>query len=349
MDESDFTLGLLEDTTEALQQWDSFVDDCPTGTFFHLSGWKTVIENVYQHKCHYIFASLGNEIVAVLPLVEQKSALFGHTLISTPFCVYGGVASENAQATTFLENKAIEKAKELGVDYLEMRYPHARDNSQFTRKCAHSTFGCEIAPDEAGILAKIKKKQRAVVRHSLKNELSYRVDSDAKTAYDVYSESVRNLGTPVFPKHYFKALLEQFPEQADVLTVEHCGKPVSSVLSFYYKGHALPFYGGGLHAARALKSNDYMYYQLMCHSKSQRNSAYFDFGRSKDDSGAFKYKRSWGMEPVPLHYMFYLVNATELPNLSPNNPKYRVFIQIWQKLPLAISRFLGPFVSKYLG
>lgn len=349
MVDTNFELEMLDGSDQACKTWDEFVDNCSKGTFFHLSGWKNVIEKVYKHKSHYMSAKIGNELVAVLPLVEQKSVLFGHTLISTPFCVYGGVASENDDAMLFLEQKAIEKATELGVDYLEMRYPFARNNHNFIEKCAHSSFGCEIAEDDASILAGVKKKQRAVVRHSLKNELSYRVDSDAQTAYDVYSESVRNLGTPVFPKHYFKALVAQFSEQCDVLTVEEQGRAVSSVLSFYYKGHALPFYGGGLQSARALKSNDFMYYQLMCHAKKQRDCGYFDFGRSKDDSGAFNYKRSWGMEPVPLHYMFYLVNATELPNLSPNNPKYKTFIKLWQKLPLSVSRFIGPFVSKYLG
>lgn len=347
--DTNFVLEILDGSEKACKNWDEFVESCSKGTFFHLSGWKTVIENVYNHKCHYLSAKIGTELIAVLPLVEQKSVLFGHTLISTPFCVYGGVASDNDEAMQFLEQKAIDKATELGVDYLEMRYPFARNNDQFIEKCAHSSFGCEIAEDDVSILAGVKKKQRAVVRHSLKNELSYRVDSDAQTAYDVYSESVRNLGTPVFPKHYFKALVEQFSEQCDVLTVEHQGKAVSSVLSFYYKGHALPFYGGGLQSARALKSNDFMYYQLMCHAKKERGSDYFDFGRSKDDSGAFNYKRSWGMEPVPLHYMFHLVKATELPNLSPNNPKYKTFIKLWQKLPLSVSRFIGPFVSKYLG
>jgi hypothetical protein len=92
-----------------------------------------------------------------------------------------------------------------------------------------------------------------------------------------------------------------------------------------------------------------MYYQLMCSAKSLRKSHYFDFGRSKDNSGAYKYKRTWGMEPQPLHYLFYMVKATELPDLSPNNPKFKFFISMWKKLPVAVSRLIGPFLSKYLG
>ncbi|WJG10445.1 FemAB family XrtA/PEP-CTERM system-associated protein [Aliiglaciecola sp. LCG003] len=339
----------LGDSVEQNQQWDAFVDTVQNGTFFHLSGWKRVIENVYQHPCHYIYATEDQKIVGVLPLVEQKSRLFGHALISTPFCMNGGVAADSEEVMLFLEQQAIEKAHALGVDYLELRYPFARNNPQLTQKCAHSTFGCELAEDHEQILANVKKKQRAVIRHSLKNDLSFRVDNDTSTAYEVYSESVRNLGTPVFPKRYFAALQEEFGERCDVLTVQQNDKALSSVLSFYYKDQVLPFYGGGLFEARASKSNDYMYYQLMCHAKDNKACNYFDFGRSKNDSGAFKYKRSWGMEPIPLHYHFHLVNATELPNLSPNNPKYQFFIKMWQKLPVWLSRRIGPFLSKYLG
>lgn len=340
---------LHELNSDAHKHWDAFVDKTQTGTFFHLSGWKRVIESVYGHRSHYIYATnAAGDIVAVLPLVEQKSFLFGHALISTPFCMAGGVASDSEEAMVFLEQKAIEKANELGVDYLELRYPFARNNPALTEKCAHSTFGVELADDDEKILAGIKKKQRAVVRHSLKNELTYRIDSDTTTAYEVYSESVRNLGTPVFPAKYFAALQEEFGDACDVLTVEKDNRAVSSVLSFYYKGQVMPFYGGGLFDARAFKSNDFMYYQLMCSAK-KKGCEYFDFGRSKDDSGAFKYKSTWGMSPVALHYQFHLVKADELPNLSPNNPKYQFFIKMWQKLPVWFSRMLGPFLSKYLG
>ena len=339
-------LGKSEQETK---RWDQFVSDCEQGTFFHLSGWRRVIESVYSHPSHYLYAERNGNIVGVLPLVEQRSKLFGHALISTPFCVYGGVAADDDSAMLFLEDAAIALAESLSVEYLELRYPFERENSKFTEKCAHSTFGVELAADDEAILAAVKKKQRAVIRHSLKNNLSWRVDSDVDTAYDIYSESVRNLGTPVFPSRYFKALKEEFGDKCDVLTVEHEGKPVSSVLSFHFKDTVLPYYGGGTVAARGLKSNDYMYYQLMCHSKAHRRATFFDFGRSKDDSGAYKYKRSWGMEPIPLHYQFRLVKGKELPNLSPNNPKYQLLIKAWKKMPVWMSRLIGPFLSRYLG
>ncbi|GGO63812.1 FemAB family XrtA/PEP-CTERM system-associated protein [Bowmanella pacifica] len=333
---------------ELAAQWDSYVEQCDAATFFHLSGWLTVNEKVYGHIGHYLYAKQGQDIVGVLPLVEQKSRLFGHALISTPFCVYGGVAANNEDVQRALEDAAIALAQQLEVDYLELRNKVPSSHPQLVEKCAHSYFAWPLQDNPEAILAGVKKKQRAVIRHSLKADLSYKVDSDTQTAYDIYSESVRNLGTPVFPREYFNQLREIFGHRCDVLTVEHQGKAVSSVLNFYFRDQVLPYYGGGLPQARELKSNDFMYYQLMCSAK-ERGYGQYDFGRSKNDSGAYQYKKHWGMEPTALHYQFCLVKAPALPNLSPNNPKYQFFIKAWQKLPLWVSRALGPMLSKYLG
>ncbi|NVK54908.1 MAG: FemAB family PEP-CTERM system-associated protein [Alteromonadaceae bacterium] len=335
--------------SDRCQDWDQYVLAHSEGSFFHLSGWKTVIENTFKHQCHFLFAVQQNKIVGILPLVQQKSILFGHTLVSTPFCVYGGAIADSDAIRISLEDAALKLGQDLAVDYVELRYRKAVTNSNYTLFCHHSTYEFELAATPEEILAGIKKKQRAVIRHSLKNDLYYHIDKNVEIAYDVYAESVRNLGTPVFHKDYFKNLLKAFPEQLDVLTVTtKQGEPVSAVLSFYFKGEVLPYYGGGLHEARALKSNDFMYYQLMCHAV-QRGCNRFDFGRSKNDSGAAKYKTSYGIPAEPLHYLRALVKATEQPNLSPNNPKYALFINGWKRLPLWLSRMIGPYLSKYLG
>jgi FemAB-related protein (PEP-CTERM system-associated) len=330
-------------------KWDDFVAYCSLGTFFHLSGWKQVIEQTYGHSCWFMCALLQDDIVAVLPLVEINSRLFGHALVSTPFCVIGGVASDDKDAMLFLEDAAIQLADRLKVGHLELRYGFARDNPKLLNNCQHSGFVWTMPGSEQEVLPLVKKKQRAAIRHSLTSQLTSRVDVDIDVAYEIYSKSLRNLGTPVFPKAFFRQLKSVFAEHLDVLTVEHQGDAVSSVLSFYYKGSVMPYYGGGTQDARMLKSNDFMYYQLICHGLKNRGCQRFDFGRSKDDSGAYQYKKSWGITPVKMHYCYYLARAKHLPNLSHNNPKYVFLIALWKKLPVSISRIVGPYLAKYLG
>ncbi|MDH3768807.1 MAG: peptidoglycan bridge formation protein FemAB, partial [Gammaproteobacteria bacterium] len=100
--------------------------------------------------------------------------------------------------------------------------------------------------------------------------------------------------------------------------------------------------------ARVLWANDFLYWQVMCQA-AQRSVRVFDYGRSKVDTGSYRFKKHWGFSPEPLYYEYGLVRATAMPNLSPTNPKYRLFINLWKRMPLPLSRLIGPFISRNLG
>ena len=339
---------IIENYTSAIsQQWDDYVNKHPEGSFFHLSSWVNVIANSFKHKSYYLYAIKNNVITGVLPLVEVKSVLFGHALVSTPFCVYGGAISNSSEVTRALETKATEIATSLQVDYLELRYQTEQDN-QLQLKTLHTSFGCTLPESADAMLLAIKKKQRAVIRHSLKNELQI-CDGDLSQFYKILSISYRNLGTPIFTQKYFKNLVEEFNDKVKISLVKDAqGKVLSGVMTFYFGDQVIPYYGGGIPESRQKKSMDFMYFNLM-KSAIDNGLNWFDFGRSKNESGPYKYKLNWGMTPKPLFYYYYCVRANELPNLSPNNPKYKYFIKMWQKLPLKISQLLGPFLAKNLG
>lgn len=338
-----FQLHILNDNGVA---WDDFVKNNAEGTFFHLSGWKHILEDI-GHKSFYLYATANDQVVGILPLAQVKSWLFGNALVSTPFCVYGGALGPS-EVKRFLEQEAISLGQKLQVDHIEFRYKDSQENNLVTN-CQHAYFRCELAEDANEILAGIKKKQRAVIRHALNEQFTATFDNKVEDFFDTYSQSVRNLGTPVFSKQFFEKIREVFPDNSEILTIRKEEQPFSSVLSFYYKDEVFPYYGGGILAAKNVKSNDYMYYKLMCHAKEERNCQHYDFGRSKIDSGAYQYKKHWGMAATPLHYQYQLIKAQKLPNLSPNNPKYQLFIKLWQKLPLGVSQWLGPYLSRYLG
>ncbi|KGJ95962.1 FemAB family XrtA/PEP-CTERM system-associated protein [Thalassotalea sp. ND16A] len=329
------------------QRWDSYVEQHGEGTFFHLCGWQQVLRASFNHKNHSIVAVIDGAIVGILPLVEVKSHLFAHALISTPFCVYGGALADNQQIHRLLEQRAMELAERLQVDYLELRYK-SKQQSSLQLVQHHSTFDCPIAANPEQILASIKKKQRAVIRHSLNNQLSFG-KTDLKQFYHLFSLSYRNLGTPVMSRKYFHQLAEVFAERSVIHAVfDQSQKGQSSVLSFYFKDQVIPYYAGASTDAKRNKSMDFIYYQLMCEAAGLGVKS-FDFGRSKNNSGAYQYKKHWGIEPQPLYYYYHLVKSKQLPNLSPNNPKYKLLVKLWQLLPLPLSRLLGPFLAKSLG
>lgn len=331
-----------------LATWDSYVLSSPNSTFFHRGGWYRVISRAFGHKPHYLAAMQPNgRIVGILPLFEMKSLLFGHSLVSVPFCVYGGAVADSAAIVRSLEDKAAVLAERLGVDYLELR------NIEPTREdwpshVSHAFFSRDLEEDSEAILKAIDKKQRAVVRKSLKNNLTVEIQDEIDEFFDAYSTSVRNLGTPVFAKDYFYELKMEFGCNCEIVTVKQDSDVHCSLVSFVFKNQVLPYYGGGYPLSRSSKAMDFMYFDLMCRAREKGIDS-FDFGRSKIESGAYHYKRHWGFRPRLLHYQYYLVKSRKLPNKTTNNPKYRMMINAWKRLPVSVSRWLGPYLSKYLG
>ncbi len=328
-------------------RWDAYVEAHADGTFFHLSGWKPVVEKVYGHRMHYFLAERDGAVVGVLPLGQVKHLLFGHALVSVPFCVYGGVLADGQEVRARLEQQAIELAESLGVDHLEMRNID-RQRADWPTKDLYVTFRRALEPDPDANLSAIPRKQRAMVRKGIKAGLVGEIDTDVDRLYFAYSESVRNLGTPVFPKRHFQAIKGEFGTACDVISITHQDRLVGSVMNFYFRDTVLPYYGGGTAEARAVAANDFMYWEVMRRA-AENGYKVFDYGRSKIDSGSYRFKKHWGFEPEPLHYEYYLVKAKQVPDLNPNNPKYRMFIKAWQKLPVGVSRAVGPWLASGLG
>ena len=336
----------LDDT--AAGAWDRFVERCPQATFFHRARWKRVIEGAFGHRTHYCYAEQDGAIAGVLPLVHMKHPVFGNALVSNAFCVYGGPAAE-ADAGRALERHAADLADRLGVDHVEFRRmsPSGHDGWA-VRSDLYVTFRKPIDADNEKNMLAIPRKQRAMVRKGIKLGLRSEIDSDTGRLHAVYAESVRNLGTPVFPRKYFAALKDEFGAACDVVTVVAEDRPVASVMNFYFRDEVLPYYGGGTAEARALAANDFMYWEVMRRA-AERGFRLFDFGRSKQGTGSFDFKKHWGFEPQPLYYEYRLRPGARVPELNPLNPKFRLFIALWQRLPLKVANFLGPFIVRHLG
>ena len=195
----------------------------------------------------------------------------------------------------------------------------------------------------------IPRKQRAMVRKGIKNDLRVDMETGVDGFFAVYADNVRRHGTPALPKRYFALLRQVFGRDCDVLLVRSPeGKVVSGVLSFHFRDEILPYYAGDALEARNLAANDFKYWELMRRA-CERGARVFDYGRSKVGTGPYDFKRNWGFEPTPLHYRYKLVRADRVPENNPNNPKYRLFIKAWQRMPLALTNFLGPHIVKNLG
>lgn len=341
-------LNIVELRSADFCRWDQFVAGCNEATFFHRAGWKTVIERAFGHRTFFLMAESGGRIEGVLPLAEVRSFLFGHSLVSLPFCVYGGVAASSERARSALDEAASQLAQQLRVDHLEYRSIKAT-HDRWDHKDLYVTFKKEIDPDLERNLLAIPRKQRAMVRKGIKAGLKSEIDGNIERLFLAYSDSVHRLGTPVFSKRYFEILLEVFGQDCEVLTIAGSDdRLVASVMSFKFRDEVLPYYGGGTVAAREVAGNDFMYWEVMRRA-CQCGMRVFDFGRSKRGTGSFDFKKNWGFEPQPLNYEYLLVKGKAVPDHNPLNPRYRMFIKLWQKIPLRIANLVGPHIVKSLG
>jgi FemAB-related protein (PEP-CTERM system-associated) len=320
----------------------------PEATFFHRAGWKTVLERAFGHRTHFLYAERNGQIEGILPLAQVKSLLFGNNLSSLPFCVYGGIVATTPEAEAALRQAACDLATRLQVDALEFRNLHdsgfrlARQEPLRHLPQAHRSRPRGEPQGHPG-------RQRAMVRKGIDEGLAGEFADGVDRIYRVYSESVRNLGTPVFSKKYLQVLREVFGNDCDVLMITQAGRDVAGVMNFYFRDQVLPYYGGGIAAARDIRGcNHFMYWDLMRRS-AERGYRLFDFGRSKEGTGPYTFKKNYGFTPEPLHYEYFLVKAQDVPNVNPTNPKYQLLIKAWEKLPLPVANTIGPFLARSLG
>jgi FemAB-related protein (PEP-CTERM system-associated) len=338
----------LTDATECARI-DAFVRAHRDGTPFHLTGWSLGVERGCGQPSHYLVAeNADGSLAGVLPLTEVRSPLFGNALVSSGFAVDGGVLAHDEASCIALVAAAWALAERRGVATLELRGGPVPDHGWHIDEETYVGFTRPLAADDEAELKAIPRKQRAEVRKALAAELTIDVGRDLDAHYAVYSESVRNLGTPVFPRALFREVLAALGDAADILTIRHNGKPVASVLSLYFNHTVYPYWGGGIFSARGLRANDLMYFALMRHAR-ERGCTRFDFGRSKAGTGPAAFKKNWGFEPHPLAYAKRTADGAAPREINPLSPRYRLQVAAWKKLPLWLANRLGPPIARGLG
>jgi len=331
-------------------RWDAYVDTAPAATVSHRWPWRKVLQEVFGHRCHYLVAERDGVIVGVLPLAEVKTLLFGHALVSLPFCAHAGPVADDDGARLALEERASELARSAGVGHLELR---GRDGpAQRDWPCNNELyveFSKRIHADPDENLLAIPAKQRARVRKGIRNGLSSEL-GDAATMFRLHADNMHRHGTPTFPQRYFEALLAGFGDDAEILVVRDGpgGVPMSCMLSLYFRDEMFSIYAGDIPAARDIVANHFKYWELTRRA-AERGCRVFNCGRSKRGTGSFDFKENWGFDATPLRYDYQLLQGDHIPQNNPLNPKYRLLIGAWRMMPRWFVNRAGPLLIGGLG
>ena len=328
--------------------WDAFVQQQPDASLYHLSGWRTICMQAFGHDCPYLAAWRGGHIVAVLPLVRLQSRLFGHFMVSVPFFNYGGLLGGDAPARSALLVQAVALAQTEGCSHIELRerrplpgWPSRTDKVSMQRALPET-------PEQ--LWSELGSKLRAQIKKAQRNGLRFEQGGAEllDDFYAVFCTNMRDLGTPVYGKDFFATILRQAPGRPRLFIGRtQAGQAVSASLVVQHQGTMEVPWASTLRSAKGLNANMELYWQMLSCACSE-GCTVFDFGRSSRDSATFRFKKQWGAEPVELHWNYWLASGGELPRLNPDNPKYRLAIAAWQRLPLWATRLIGPRLVKYL-
>jgi FemAB-related protein (PEP-CTERM system-associated) len=338
------------DFTSPCPEWNHYLTHHSASTLFHRLEWLQLISKVYSYDVYAFVVRNSGRITGLCPIVHLKTPLFGNALISTAFGTAGGILADTPENYICLQKHLETLAKELNVDYVECRgtdYYETEQNWHF-KSSTYAGYRMALASSDEDRLQQMRKKKRNEIRKALSHDLEVQYDVPVETFYKVYSQSLRDHGTPTHPLGWYETLLQIFGTDAQTMVILDKNAPACACLALYHKNYVTPHYSGGLPEARPIKAFDVMYWHLMKKAQ-ERGCEIFDFGRSKIGSGAASYKIYWGFEEKPLHYQYYLQRGTKMPDVNPNNPKYAMFVKLWQKLPVSVTNQLGPLLAKQLG
>jgi len=339
----------IETIQTDLTNWDTYVENHPQGTIYHKSGWKNIIESHFGKKTHYLLARDDQAVRGVLPLVEFSSPLFGSFIISVPYVNYGGLLFSNDQAREALLKEADRIRDDRKAESVELRHVGA-DLNGLPVKTQKVTFFLDLPGDSEELLAAFKAKLRSQIRRPMKEGMYAKSGGQEllDDYYAVFSINMRDLGTPVYDRRFFSAIFEHTPENCHIVTVytpDH--KCVGAAFLIGYRWRMEIPWASTLKEYNRYSPNMLLYWEVL-KLAIEKGYKQFDFGRCSKEGGTYRFKKQWGATEIPLHWYYLLPEGVEMPQINPDNPKYRLAISAWQKLPVAVANAIGPHIVKHL-
>jgi len=326
-------------------EWNAFVNGHRESTNYHLYGWKQVIEQSFGHKTHYLAARTSDHrLCGILPLVFMKSLMFGRFLVSLPYFNYGGLLTCHDDAASRLLDRTRRMIGESRADHVELRHLRSIEG-ELTTKSHKVTMILDLADSVEHQWQSLDPKVRNQIRKAEKNGLKA-ISGHLELLdgfYDVFSRNMRDLGTPVYGKPFFRSILESFPDTTRIITITLAGQPVASGLLTWFRGTLEVPWASSIRDFRELCPNNLLYWEAIRFAIDS-DASRFDFGRSTPGEGTFRFKKQWGAQPRPLFWQYLLNSNAVLPELNPANRKYQLAIRLWQRLPVALTRLLGPAI-----
>lgn len=343
------TISPLSEGGDEVQAWDAYVEGHPEAAVYHTSALRRFVEEATGHRTMYLMAREGDQVVGALPLVQLKSRIFGNYFVGIPYFNHCGALADSPEIRGALCDEAAARAGEAGASHIELRHLGPVEGLGWPCKQSKVEMMMDLPPTTEALWKGFKAKLRSQIRKPKKLGLYTRVGGLEllDDFYVVFARNMRDLGTPVYAKGFFRRFMQALPRQTRLIICYYGGVPVGGGLVVGFRDTLEIPWASTVADYNHLSPNMLLYWTTLKYAV-EHGYARFDFGRSTPDEGTFKFKVQWGARPVPLHWYYWLADGGELPELNPHNPKYALAIKTWQRLPVPVTRIIGPALVKNL-
>lgn len=336
-------------TADTQTRWREYVATFGAAPLSRDPGWLAVLRDGLGHVPYCLEAQTEGQTRGLLPLAYVRSLLFGRFLVGLPYLNYGGIRADSPALARHLVARAMRLADELNVRYLELRGEPAdlvEHPALISRLGAKVHVRLPLPATAEELWRRLDAKVRNQVRKGEKNELTvaWGTEELLPEFYAVFSQNMRDLGTPVYGQRFFRAVLRHFPERAELCVVRRGRQAAAAALLLHGTGVTEVPSASSLRAYNATNANMLMYWHLLQRT-TRRGQAFFDFGRSNPESTTYRFKMQWGGVPSPAAWQYY-PRRGEPGDMRPEAPRYRHFIRLWQRLPVRLTRLIGPAIVR---
>ncbi len=323
--------------------WDAFVLESEAATFYHQYRWRRAIDSAYGLDTQYLADIQDGTVHGVLPLVNFRGVGNSRTLLSLPFSNYAGLLASSEATRDRLIEAARARLQEGNLALLELKQDQRCDHPDLVEKLDYVALDMNVArPTDEIWKQSLNAKVRNQVRKAQKAGLSTEIAPELWEEFvPVYQRNQRDLGTPTHSRKWYHTLADLFNDNMTVIIVRKDGKAIAGAWLFFFRDIAILQYAASIRDYLALCPNNLVYWASIEHT-SERGSRSLDFARSRVDSGTYHFKQQWGGVPRQTYYQYLLNTAEKPPDVDPGNPKYKMIIATWKRLPMFVANAIGP-------
>ncbi|UZJ43924.1 FemAB family PEP-CTERM system-associated protein [Marinimicrobium sp. C6131] len=329
-------------------KWEAYVSASPRAPLYLQRRWSDLVRRSFGHPTRvWVGITPEGEILGGVPLTFFRSRLFGRFAVATPYVNYGGVLTPYWNVARALFERLQTVAMQENLSHIEVRsmQPGLWPNSSEKKVSMVLPLPGTLEQLEDSLTAKVRAQSRKAEEHH--PTIAFGGLDLLDDFYRVFARNMRDLGTPVYAKGWFANVLSEPGLAATLVVVKVRGRAVSAG---FLLGHGpmleIPW-ASTIKPANALNTNMWMYRKILDYAVSE-GYEFFDFGRSTRGAGTYHFKKQWGAKPYEHHWYYITPDHSKPPELNPDNPKFRLMIALWKRMPVWLSRLVGPPIVKHL-